>query len=368
MPDPIFSVLDHAHMQRALVLAERGRFTTKPNPVVGCVLAHGERVVGEGWHQRAGEAHAEVHALEAAGADAKGATAYVTLEPCGKTGRTPPCADALVGAGVSRVVVACEDAHQHDGGAVERMREAGIVVEHGLLRAAAREANIGFFSRVERGRPFVRVKLATSIDGRTALANGDSKWISCEASRHDVARWRARSSAILTGSGTVRVDDPRMTVRMENDTAFEPPLRVVLDTGLAIPATSHIVDGSAPTLLVHGDDARIPAHFREHERLGLPAMNGRIDLAALMAALAERGINEVQVEAGATLSGALFDAWLADELLLYQAPTLLGDHARPLLAGIDIHDMRERVDLDLVEVRQIGNDLRLRLRPKASKA
>ena len=368
MPDPIFSVLDHAHMQRALVLAERGRFTTKPNPVVGCVLAHGERVVGEGWHQRAGEAHAEVHALEAAGADAKGATAYVTLEPCGKTGRTPPCADALVGAGVSRVVVACEDAHQHDGGAVERMREAGIVVEHGLLRAAAREANIGFFSRVERGRPFVRVKLATSIDGRTALANGDSKWISCEASRHDVARWRARSSAILTGSGTVRVDDPRMTVRMENDTAFEPPLRVVLDTGLAIPVTSHIVDGSAPTLLVHGDDARIPAHFRKHERLGLPAMNGRIDLAALMAALAERGINEVQVEAGATLSGALFDAWLADELLLYQAPTLLGDHARPLLAGIDIHDMRERVDLDLVEVRQIGNDLRLRLRPKASKA
>jgi len=354
-------------MLRALLLAERGRFTARPSPVVGCVLAHGERVVGEGWHQRAGEAHAEVHALEAAGADAKGATAYVTLEPCGKTGRTPPCADALIRAGVSRVVVACEDAHQHDGGAVERMQAAGITVEHGLMQAAAREANIGFFSRVERGRPFVRIKLATSLDGRTALANGDSRWISSEASRHDVARWRARSGAILTGSGTVRADDPRMTVRLGDDTPFEPPLRVVLDTGLAIPATSNIVDGAAPSLLVHGDHARIPAHFRQQERLGLPAANGRIDLAVLMAALADHGINEVQVEAGATLAGALFDAGLADELLLYQAPTLLGDAARPLLAGIDIHDMRERVDLDLIEVRQIGSDLRLRLRPQVDR-
>ena len=222
-----FSAADHAHMARALRLAERGLYTTQPNPRVGCVIAHGAEIVGEGWHERAGEAHAEVFALRDAGARARDATAYVTLEPCGLHGRTPPCADALIAAGVARVVIATEDAFQREGGAVGRMRAAGIAVESGLMRDAACELNRGFFSRIERDRPWVRVKLAMSLDGRTALASGESKWITGEAAREDVQRWRARSSAILTGSGTVLADDPRLTVRLSSPHAV--PLRVVLD-------------------------------------------------------------------------------------------------------------------------------------------
>lgn len=221
----MFSASDHAHMARALRLAGRGLATTQPNPRVGCVIAQGDAVVGEGWHQRAGGAHAEVFALRAAGERARDATAYVTLEPCGLHGRTPPCADALVEAGVARVVIASEDAFQRHGGGVDRLRAAGIAVEAGLMRDAARELNRGFFSRIERRRPWVRVKLAMSLDGRTALAGGESKWITGEAARADVQRWRARSSAILTGSGTVRADDPRLTVRMsENHPHPDPPL------------------------------------------------------------------------------------------------------------------------------------------------
>ncbi|MGN6512520.1 MAG: bifunctional diaminohydroxyphosphoribosylaminopyrimidine deaminase/5-amino-6-(5-phosphoribosylamino)uracil reductase RibD, partial [Lysobacteraceae bacterium] len=236
---PAFSATDHAMMARALRLAERGTYTTKPNPMVGCVVAQGEEVVGEGWHQRAGGPHAEVLALEAAGARARGATAYVTLEPCAHVGKTGPCADALVAAGVARVVAAMRDPNPAvDGSGFERLRAAGIAVDAGLMEPLARELNRGFLSRVERGRPWVRIKLATSFDGRTALASGESKWISGGPAREDVQRWRARSGAILTGAGTVLMDDPQLTVRFsgdmpEHERAFVPPLRVVLDPGLA---------------------------------------------------------------------------------------------------------------------------------------
>ena len=231
-----FSATDHALMARALRLAERGAWTTRPNPMVGCVIAHGDEVVGEGYHQRKGGAHAEVFALQAAGERARGATAYVTLEPCAHHGSTGPCAEALVAAGVARVVAAMRDPFpQVDGAGFERLRTAGIAVEHGLMEAQARELNRGFLSRVERRRPWLRVKLATSLDGRSAMASGESRWISGEAARADVQRWRARSGALMTGAGTVLADDPRLTVRLPEDEAAEvlPPLRVVLDPGLA---------------------------------------------------------------------------------------------------------------------------------------
>ncbi|HZH42963.1 MAG TPA: bifunctional diaminohydroxyphosphoribosylaminopyrimidine deaminase/5-amino-6-(5-phosphoribosylamino)uracil reductase RibD, partial [Lysobacter sp.] len=239
-----YTATDHALMARALRLAEHGAYTTKPNPMVGCVIAHGADVVGEGWHERAGEPHAEVHALRQAGARARGATVYVTLEPCAHTGRTGPCADALIEAGVSRVVAAMRDPFPQVAGAgFERLRAAGIAVEVGLMETQARALNRGFLSRIERGRPWVRVKLAASLDGRSALASGESKWISGEASRRDVQRWRARAGAILTGAGTVLADDPSLTVRLEDDTPFVAPLRVVLDPGLATVARGRVREG-----------------------------------------------------------------------------------------------------------------------------
>lgn len=358
-----FSAVDHALMARALRLAERGLTTTQPNPRVGCVIAHGERVVGEGWHQRAGEAHAEVLALRAAGEQARGATAYVTLEPCGLHGRTPPCADALIVAGVARVVIASEDAFQQQGDAIGRLRAAGIVVDCGLMREAARELNRGFFSRVERGRPWLRLKLAMSLDGRTALANGASKWITGEAAREDVQRWRARSSALLTGIGTVLADDPRLTVRAPG-AAGPPPLRVVLDRALRTPAPSNVLDGSVPTLVFHAPGVQPPhAEFDRVERVAVETGAGGLDLARVLAELGRRGVNELQVEAGPLLSGALFAAGLVDELLLYVAPVLLGDAARPLLALPTLSDMASRWRLRTVERRAVGDDLRLLLRP-----
>jgi diaminohydroxyphosphoribosylaminopyrimidine deaminase/5-amino-6-(5-phosphoribosylamino)uracil reductase len=410
-PQP-FSAIDHAHMARALRLAERGLYTTQPNPRVGCVIAHGETVVGEGWHERAGEPHAEVFALRAAGAHARGATAYVTLEPCAHFGRTPPCADALIAAGVARVVAAAEDPNPHvDGRGFEKLRAAGIAAEAGLMRAAAREVNCGFFSRLERGRPWVRVKLAASLDGRTALAGGASRWITGEAARADVQYWRARSSAILTGSGTGVADDPRLTVRapwqvleanslsadgtivggegrgegeaQRTSATFRetrrspltqaspqsalggegvvPPLRVVLDARLRTPHGAQVLDGSAPTLIVHMD-GRIPAddRFAAAELVAVAAdESGRLDLDALLRLLAGRGVNELQVEAGATLSGALLAADLVDELLLYVAPLLLGDGARPLFALPAPESVAAGRRLRLVDARQVGSDQRM---------
>jgi diaminohydroxyphosphoribosylaminopyrimidine deaminase / 5-amino-6-(5-phosphoribosylamino)uracil reductase len=361
----VFGAMDHRHMAQALLLAGRGLFTTQPNPRVGCVIAHGDEVVGTGFHQRAGEPHAEVFALREAGERARGASAYVTLEPCAHYGRTPPCADALVAAGVRRVVIASEDPFpQVNGRGIDKLRAAGITVETGLMREAARELNIGFFSRIERGRPWVRVKLAMSLDGRTALANGESKWITGEAARADVQRWRARSSAILSGSGTVLADDPRLTVRLPEGEAFAPPLRVILDRQLRTPAGSHVLDGSMPTLLLHGAAASgADERFARVERVALAMQGDVLDLRAALALLAGRGCNEVHVEAGPTLCGALFAAGLVDELLLYVAPLLLGDGARPLLQLPTLHDMARRWHLQVVDQRMLGQDIRLRLRP-----
>ena len=352
-------------MAHALRLAECGLFTTQPNPRVGCVIAHGDEVVGSGFHRRAGEPHAEVHALRAAGERAPGATAYVTLEPCAHQGRTPPCADALIAAGVKRVVVAVEDPFpQVAGRGIGKLRAAGIAVETGLMRGAARELNIGFFSRIERGRPFVRVKLAMSLDGRTALADGESKWITGEAARADVQRWRARSSAILSGSGTVLADDPRLTVRLPDDEAFAPPLRVILDRRLRTPAGSQVLDGAEPTLLLHGPAASgADERFARVERVALAESDEALDLHAVLALLAGRGCSEIHVEAGPTLCGALFAAGLVDELLLYVAPLLLGDQARPLLQLPALTDMARRWQLQAVDQRMLGQDMRLRLRP-----
>lgn len=363
---PTFTTTDHTHMARALALAERGLFTTQPNPRVGCVIAHGDTVVGEGWHQRAGGPHAEVHALRDAGDQARGGTAYVTLEPCGLHGRTPPCADALIAAGIARVVIAAEDTSQAAGAGLARLREAGITVAQGLMREPARALNPGFFSRIERGRPFVRVKLAMSLDGRTALANGASQWITSEAARADGQRWRARSSAILAGSGTVLADNPRLTVRLPAGEDFTPPLRVLLDRDLRTPARYHVMDDSAPTLLLHDRSIPPPVPVPEGiEHVGVAVDdNGRLALDAVLALLAERGVNELHVETGPRLGGALFAAGLADELLLYVAPVFLGDQARPLMELPTLTDMADRWQLDVFDQRMIGHDWRLRLRPR----
>jgi len=360
-----FSVLDAMHMAQALRLAEQGLYTTQPNPRVGCVIAHGERVVGQGWHQRAGEPHAEVYALREAGADARGATAYVTLEPCAHHGRTPPCADALIAARVGRVVIAAEDPFpQVAGQGIARLRAAGIAVESGLMRDAAREVNIGFFSRIERHRPWVRVKLAMSLDGRTALSNGESKWITGEAARMDVQRWRARSSAILTGIGTVLADNPQLTVRLDRDPGHAyTPMRVILDRHLRTPAGSHVLDGQTPTLVLHAASGMPDERFARVECIAIAEQNDALDLHAVLALLAGRGCSELHVEAGPTLCGALFAAGVADELLIYMAPLLLGDTARPLLALPPLADMAARWKLNVLDSRAVGQDLRLRLRP-----
>lgn len=361
-----FSANDHTLMARALRLAERGAWTTRPNPMVGCVIAHGDQVVGEGWHQRKGEPHAEVFALEAAGDRAKGATAYVTLEPCAHTGNTGPCAKALIAAGVSRVVCAMRDPFpQVDGAGIEMLRAANIVVEVGLMDAQARELNRGFLSRIVRGRPWLRIKLAASLDGRSALASGDSKWISSEASRMDVQRWRARSGALLTGAGTVLMDDPYLTVRMPEGVDVVPPLRVVLDPGLATVARGRVREGDAPTLYLHAPDAK-PPRTLDADHAAVPVQGGLFDLHAVLRLLADRGINEVQLEAGATLAGSFLSAGLVDELLLYIAPVLLGERARPLFDGLHIDEMTERLRLKVVDTRHIGDDLRLLLRPEAN--
>ncbi|TWI02927.1 diaminohydroxyphosphoribosylaminopyrimidine deaminase [Luteimonas cucumeris] len=351
-------------MARALSLAERGAYTTRPNPMVGCVIARGDEVVGEGWHQRKGGPHAEVFALQAAGEQARGATAYVTLEPCAHTGNTGPCADALIAAGVSRVVAAMRDPFpQVDGAGFDRLHAAGVTVEHDLMQAQARRLNRGYLSRIERGRPWLRVKLATSIDGRTAMSNGDSKWISGDAARDDVQRWRARSGAILTGSGTVLADDPQLTVRFAQPTDFVAPLRVVLDPGLATIARGRIREGDAPTLYLHAPDVKVPKGLSA-QHAAVPMRDGRLDLDAVLKLLAGQGVNEVQVEAGATLAGAFLSAGLVDELLLYVAPVLLGDRARPLFEGLSIDSMAQRLHLHIVETRRIGDDVRVLLQPE----
>ena len=369
-------------MARALQLAAHGLNTTTPNPRVGCVLVNGDVVIGEGWHEKAGGPHAERAAIVAALSNysrgdtapgyamthavtrdaLRGATAYVTLEPCSHHGRTPPCADALIDAGVARVVAAMTDPNpQVAGRGFQRLRDAGITVDVGLMADAARELNLGFVSRFVRGRPWVRLKVAMSLDGKTALANGVSQWITGPDARRDGHRWRAQSCAVLTGHGTVRDDNPRLTVR--DVPCSRQPLRVVVDSRLQTPPTAAVLDGGALLFAAQDDAARRTAlEAAGADIVLLPNADGKVDLPAMLAELARRGINEVLVEAGAQLNGSLLREGCVDELLIYQAPLLLGDAARGAFAGTALTQLAQASRLRVMERRMIGADSFLRAR------
>ena len=358
-----FSRFDHECMAMALRLAHKGLFTTEPNPRVGCVIAGHDRIIAAGWHEKAGEAHAEIAALRNADGPVRGMTAYVTLEPCNHRGRTPPCTDALIEAGIERVVIAALDPNPRvNGGGRARLQAAGVTVETGLLAPEAEELNAGFMTRMRMGRPWVRVKSAISMDGRSALRNGQSQWISSEASRRDVQRWRARSSAILTGIGTVLADDPCMDARVEE--AVKQPLKVIADSQWRTPPQSRILAGSGAVLIAGDDSLSAPAALDSPnvKCLRLPARNGRVDLLALLRSLAGMEINEVQVEAGAVLCGALLKEGLVDEILVYQAPILLGDGGPGPFALGPLESMAKRTHLTVLETTHFGNDLRVRLK------
>ncbi|HEU5137393.1 MAG TPA: bifunctional diaminohydroxyphosphoribosylaminopyrimidine deaminase/5-amino-6-(5-phosphoribosylamino)uracil reductase RibD [Steroidobacteraceae bacterium] len=365
-----FSAFDEAAMRRALELAERGLYSTHPNPRVGAVLARDEEIVGEGWHERAGEAHAEPIAIRAAGERARGSTAYVTLEPCSHHGRTPPCVDVLLAAGVRRVVYAIGDPNPRVNGAgAERLREAGIIVEEGLLANDAEALNAGFLMRMRHRRPFIRLKSGVSLDGRVALANGKSKWITSEEARADVQHWRALSSAVLTSGATVRTDDPRLDVRIE---APRQPLRVVLDRRRALRKTARILAPPGDALVFAAATATRKAGASD-ERLGkarverIRVKGSHLDLSAVFARLADLEINEVLVEAGPRLCGALLAAGLVDEWLMYVAPKLLGKDAKPIASFARLTRLEAAPGFTLLESKVVGPDLRLRLRPLAQK-
>lgn len=388
----MFTAADCKWMAHALRLAERGMYTTTPNPRVGCVLVKNDTIIGEGWHQYAGELHAEVHALQAAGKTAHGATAYLTLEPCSHHGRTPPCADALIQAGVARVVVAVQDPNpQVAGTGVKQLRAAGITVDAGLMESVARELNIGFFSRMTRGTPWLRCKIAMSLDGGTALHNGTSKWITGEAARRDVQHWRARSCAVLTGIGTVLADDPQLGVRAfarEKDAPMpvkngqerlpreRQPLRVLLDSKLKLPLTAKILHqlptppgkgvGGGSSILIYTathDEQKISAlEYLGAQIVILPNAEGRVDLGAVLRDLAARGCNEVLLEAGSKLNGAFLRAGMIDEFVLYIAPHFLGDMARGIAQLGELTTLDQRVELNWCDVRNVGKDLRVVVR------
>ena len=350
---------DRAHMARALKLARKGLYTTTPNPRVGCVLVRDGVVIGEGWHQRAGEAHAEIKAMASATSPVKGATAYVPLEPCSHHGRTPPCAEALVRAGVARVVAAMSDPNpQVAGSGIEFLRAAGVDAQVGLMEDEARQLNCGFVSRMTAGRPWIRTKIAASLDGRTALANGRSQWITGAAARRDGHRWRARACAILTGSGTVRADDPTLTVR-EVKTGRQ-PLRVVVDSRLETPLDARIAATGTLIFTAGGnEERRALLAGRGVELVTAAGDDGRVDLAVLTRMLADRGINELHVEAGPALNGALLAAGLIDELVMYYAPSVLGSGAKGMFGMIDLEDLSGKTTVRITDVRRVGDDLRV---------
>ena len=367
------TTVDTRMMSRALQLARRGQYWAMPNPHVGCVLVRDGQVIGEGFTQPAGGNHAEIEALAMAG-NARGATAYVTLEPCSHHGKTGPCADALVAAGVARVVAAMEDPNPAvSGEGLGRLRSAGIEVSCGLLEAEARQVIPGFIARMTRGRGRVRVKLAMSLDGRTAMASGESQWITGPAARADVQRLRAASCAIVTGVGTVLADDCALTVRAEElglpdqeaqKASARQPLRVVLDSQLRTPEGSRVLSADAATLLLHGEDATVPGLLKASAAEILPLAAGAqgLDLDAMMALLAQRQCNEILVESGPRLAGALLQAGLVDELIVYMAPALLGSRAQPLLE-LPIDAMADKVPLTITDVRKVGQDWRFTVKP-----
>ncbi|MEA3192042.1 MAG: diaminohydroxyphosphoribosylaminopyrimidine deaminase [Betaproteobacteria bacterium] len=343
-------------MRRALDLAAQGLYTTTPNPRVGCVIAKGDKVVGEGWHEKAGGPHAEVVALENAKGEAAGATLYVNLEPCNHHGRTPPCVDAIVEAKVRRVVAAIRDPNPEAKGGGERLAAAGVAFEHGSMAEEARELNIGFVSRVRRGRPWVRMKIAATLDGRTALPDGRSQWITGEEARRDGHRWRARACAILTGIGTVKADDPRLSVR-DVQTPRQ-PLRVVVDSRLEMPNGARILTGEK-VLVFSATHGALP----NAEVLHLPNANNKVDLPKMLGELARRGINELHVEAGFRLNGSLVREGCVDEFLIYLNPSFLGEAAQGMLDLPGFESLEKRPKLRLLSAERVGDDLRLLARP-----
>ncbi|MDR3430824.1 MAG: bifunctional diaminohydroxyphosphoribosylaminopyrimidine deaminase/5-amino-6-(5-phosphoribosylamino)uracil reductase RibD [Rouxiella aceris] len=368
---------DDHYMARAFELARQGRFTTTPNPNVGCVIVHNGEIVGEGFHLQAGGPHAEVHALRMAGERARGATAYVTLEPCSHHGRTPPCADALLAAGVSRVVAAMQDPNPEVAGrGLYRLKQAGVEVSSGLMLSQAEAVNLGFLKRMRTGFPYVQLKMATSLDGRTAMASGESQWITSAAARQDVQRFRAESSAILSSSATVLADDPSLTVRWSelgeetqrhypaefaSAAGVRQPLRVIIDSQNRVTPEHKLVQQPGETLLARltADDRNWPQGTQQWL---VPGRDNRIDLVLLMMQLAKRQVNSVWVEAGASLAGALLQAGLVDELIIYLAPKLLGDNARGLCQLPGLQHLVDAPAFVFSDVRQIGPDLRLRLK------
>lgn len=363
---------DRIHMARALQLAEKGLYTTAPNPRVGCVLVNEGKVVGEGWHMRTGGPHAEVHALTQAGSKARNATAYVSLEPCCHHGRTPPCTEALITAGVARVVVAMQDPNPEVAGkGLAQLEAAGIEVSSGLMQTQAEALNPGFIQRMRDGRPWVRCKMAMSVDGRTAMASGESQWITSSAARQQVHRLRARSSAIITGIGTVLADDPSLNVRLHEQVpegGWLQPVRLVLDPNLNTPKDARLLQQAGRSIIVTAvNDAE---RQRELEQAGaevvhLPSPGGTIDLPALLTYLANEQMNEILLETGATLSGAMLRAGLVDELKIYMAPHLMGNAARGLfnLPGLDRMD--QRINLHISDIRAVGSDWCITARVKA---
>lgn len=362
---------DEMYMARALKLAQRGRFTTHPNPNVGCVIVNDGEIVGEGFHYRAGEPHAEVHALRMAGEKAKGATAYVTLEPCSHHGRTPPCCEALINAGVSRVVAAMQDPNpQVQGRGLYRLQQEGIDVSHSLMMSEAEALNKGFLKRMRTGFPYVQLKLGASLDGRTAMANGESQWITSPQARRDVQRLRAQSHAILTSSATVLADNPKLTVRWDELSSdvqalypkenLRQPLRIVLDSKNRVTPEHALVQQPGDTWFARtAPDARVwPASVRD---ISVPEYNGRVDLVAMMMLLGKQQINSIWVEAGASLAGALLQAGLVDELIVYLAPKLLGTDARGLCILPGLNALADAPGFKFNEIRQVGPDVCLHL-------
>jgi diaminohydroxyphosphoribosylaminopyrimidine deaminase/5-amino-6-(5-phosphoribosylamino)uracil reductase len=352
---------DAAYMARAIELAGYGLFTTDPNPRVGCVIVRDGEVVGEGYHVKAGGPHAEIHALKQAGEKAKGATAYVTLEPCSHHGKTPPCADALIEAGVSRVVVAMEDPNPLVAGkGIERLRSAGVSIETDYMADTATKLNPGFIKRMVDGRPYIRCKLAMSLDGRTAMASGESKWITGSEARQDVQHLRARASAIMTGIGTVLADNPTMNVRLEG--VERQPLRIVLDPHLSIPLDAKILHAPGEVLIVTAcdeSDYKSQLQATGAEVITIANTKEYIDLHALMDVLNQRDINEVHLETGATLSGAFLKAGLIDELIVYMAPKLMGNNARGLFHTPGLIEMADAIHLEIKDIRAFGKDWRI---------
>jgi diaminohydroxyphosphoribosylaminopyrimidine deaminase/5-amino-6-(5-phosphoribosylamino)uracil reductase len=356
----VISDADRAFMGQALDLARRGLYTTTPNPRVGAVVVKDSTIVGTGWHEKAGLPHAEAIALREAGERARGATLYVNLEPCSHYGRTPPCADALIAAGIGRVVAAMQDPNPEVAGAgFAKLRTAGVAAESGVMEDEARELNIGFVSRMTRGRPWVRMKIAASLDGRTALANGKSQWITGEAARRDGHHWRARACAVLTGAGTVNEDDPQLNVR-DVQTPRQ-PLKVLIDSRLEVRPEARLFESGRTLVIAAREDKAKAEALRKRgaEVVFIPNPQGKTELMSVMRELGKRGVNELHVEAGTRLNGSLLREACVDELLAYLAPSVIGDSGRGMFALSELTELAQQARLSFRELTRIGEDLRI---------